>query len=100
MVLAAGHGVDSANEDEAARREIARLASMPGLGLATEIMKAWRDDRDRPLSRPDIATWLLRDYPEGPRLLPLLRGVVRSSCDPLIEDGLLEERRPAGFVVG
>ena len=87
-------------EEEPARGEIGRVRSMAGLGLAVEVMRAWRADPGRSLSRAEIAGWLLRDYPAGARLVPLLRGVVRSACDALTEDGLLEERRLSGFVVG
>jgi hypothetical protein len=36
------------------------------------------------MSQVDMAAWLMRDYPGGQRLLPLLRSVVRESCDLLV----------------
>jgi len=84
-------------EEEAACAEITRLADA-GPGLAVEIMKAWLADPRKPLTPPELAAWLLRDFPAGQRLLPLLRSAVRRGCELLTEEGLLEERQPAGYV--
>ncbi len=86
-------------EEEAARAEITRLAAA-GPGLAVEIMKAWQAVPGRPLAQPEVAAWLLRDFPAGQRLLPLLRSAVRRGCELLTEEGLLEERRATSYVVG
>jgi hypothetical protein len=86
-------------EEEAARAEIARLADA-GPGLAAEIMRAWQSDPNKGLTQPEISAWLLRDFPAGPRLLQLLRSAVRRACELLVKEGLLEERRPVGYVVG
>jgi len=86
-------------EEEAARAEITRLAGA-GPGLAVEIMKAWLADPGKPRTQPELAAWLLRDFPAGQRLLPLLRSAVRRGSELLTEEGLLEERASAGYVVG
>ena len=44
MVVAAGQDDSMSVEEEAARGEIDRLRSMTGLGLAVEVMRAWRAD--------------------------------------------------------
>ena len=46
------------------------------------------------LTQADLAGWLLRDYPQCTRLLPLLGSVVRESCDLLVDAGLLEQPQP------
>ena len=69
---------------------------MAGLGLTVEVMRAWRADPGRSLSRLRSRAGCC----ETTQLVPLLRGVVRDACDALTEDGLLEERGLSGFVVG
>jgi hypothetical protein len=85
-------------EEEAARGEIERLRGMAGLDLAVRIMKAWRQDPGATRSQAELAAWLLRDYPDAAGLLPLLRTVVRETCELLGDEGLLEERQ-ASYVV-
>ena len=63
-------------------------------------MKAWLAEPGKPLTQPELAAWLLRDFPAGRRLLPLLRSAVRRGSELLTEEGLLEERPSAGYVVG
>jgi hypothetical protein len=95
-----GHGDDVAIGEEAARADIGRLTAMRDFGLAVEIMKAWSLGGAAPaggmatLTQADLAGWLLRDYPQCTRLLPLLRSVVRESCDLLVDAGLLEQPKP------
>jgi hypothetical protein len=102
MSVPSGPGDDAAIEEEAARAEIQRLTDMRGAGLAAEILTAWEGSGPRTGSRAmtqvEIAAWLMRDYPDGRRLLPLLRSAVRDSCDLLVHAALLE-RSAAGYAV-
>jgi hypothetical protein len=95
-------GDDAAIEEEAARTEIQRLTELRGAGLAAEILQIWQGSGARAgsqaMTQVDIAAWLMRDFPGGRRLLPLLRSAVRDSCTLLAEAGLVEPAA-AGYAV-
>lgn len=102
MSAPSGPGDDAAIEEEAARAEIQRLTQMRGPGLAAEILKVWQGSRaptgSRAMTEAELAAWLMREYPGGRRLLPLLRSAVRDSCDLLADAGLVEPAA-AGYAV-
>src|SRR5260370_42256909 len=50
---------------------------------------------DPSIAQADIARWLLRDYPRGPRYLPLLRAAVREACRALIRIALHQQGPPS-----